>query len=121
MIVVSCGVVREVLEIISDDVITAVLEELTEGETASKGSQFLACINAVRSCALSFDSVQKCRRRSSDRPAGLCKVLLILFYLNEQLQTLPNIFCMNVSKILFRKTKLHHNQGYFLTYFIVRF
>ena len=41
--------VREGLEIISDDVMTAVLEELTVGETASKGSQFLACINAVRS------------------------------------------------------------------------
>ena len=43
---------REVLEIISDDVITAMLEELTEGETASKGSHFLAGINAVRTCAL---------------------------------------------------------------------
>ena len=112
---------REVLEIISDDVITAVLEELTEGETASKVLHFLACINAVRSCALSCDSVRKCRRRSSDRPAGLCKVLLILFYLNEQLQTLPYIFCINVSQIVFRKTKLDHNQGYFLTYFIVWF
>ena len=49
--------VREVLEIISDDVITAMLEELTEGKTASNGSQFLACINAVRSGALSCDSV----------------------------------------------------------------
>ena len=109
--------VREVLEIISDDVITAVLEELTEGEKASKGSQFLACINAVRSCALSCDSVRKCRRRSSDRPAGLCKVLLILFYLNEQLQILPYIFCMTVSQIVFRKTKLDHNQGYCIVWF----
>ena len=107
--------VREVLEIISDDVITAVLEELTEGETASRGSQFLACINAVRNCALSCDSVRKCRRRFSDRPAGLCKVLLILFYLNQQLQTLPYIFCMNVSQIVFQETKLDHHQGYFLT------
>ena len=51
--------VREVPEIIPDDVITAVLEELTEGETYSSGSQFLACINALSRGAHSCDSVRK--------------------------------------------------------------
>ena len=58
MIVVSCGEVREILEIISDDVITTVLDiELTEEDTASKGSHFLACKMAVGRGALSCDSV----------------------------------------------------------------
>ena len=74
MIIVSCVVVREVLEIISDDVITTVLDNrITEGDTASKGSQFLACITTVSRGALSCDSEQKCRRRSSDRSAGLAR------------------------------------------------
>ena len=42
-------------------------------------------------------------------------------YLNEQLQTLPYIFSMNVSQIGFLKTKLDNHQVYFLTYFIVWF
>ena len=35
-------------------------------------------------------------------------------YLNEQLQTLPYIFCMNVSQIVFQKTKFDHHHNLFL-------
>ena len=74
VIVVGCGVVREELEVISDDVIITEQDiELTEGDTASKGSQSLPRITAVNRGALSCDSreVQKHRMSSSDRTAGL--------------------------------------------------
>ena len=57
VIVVGCGVVREEPEGISDDVITTKQGiELTEGDTASKGSQSLPRITAVNRGALSCDS-----------------------------------------------------------------
>ena len=78
MIVVGCGVVREELQGISDDVITTEQDiELTEEDIASKGSQLLGHITAVNRGALSCDSreVQKHRVRSSDRT---CIVLLYI-------------------------------------------
>ena len=59
---VGCGAAREELEGISDDVYTTELDmELTEGDTASKGSQSLPRTTAVNRGALSCDSrvVQK--------------------------------------------------------------
>ena len=63
MIVVGCEVVREELEGVSKDVIITELDiELTEGDTASKGSQSLPRITAPNSDALPCNSkeVQKC-------------------------------------------------------------
>ena len=81
MIVVGCGAVREKLEAISDDVITTELDiELTEGDTASKGSQSLPHITAVDTGALSCDSreVQKRSMCSTRRTEGLARYFLYL-------------------------------------------
>ena len=73
--------VREKLKGISDDVIMTELDiELTEGDTASKGSQLLPRITAVIRGALSGDSreVQKCRIHFSDRTAELPQCFIYL-------------------------------------------
>ena len=76
----GCGVVREGLEGISDDIITTELDiELTEGDTASKGSQSLPRIMAVNRGALSCDFRKaQCRIRSSDRTAGLARYFIFM-------------------------------------------
>ena len=105
MIVVGCGVVREEHEGISDDVITTELDiELTEGDTASKGSQSLPRITAVNRGALSrdFREVQMRRMCPSDRTAGLAPHFYT--YLIKQLQLRPSVFRMNDTQTIFWKT-----------------
>ena len=54
VLVIGCGVIRKKLEGISDNVIITELDiELTEGDTASKGSQSLPRLMAVNRGALS--------------------------------------------------------------------
>ena len=73
--------VTEELEGISDDAITTELDtELTEGDTASKGSQSWPRITAVNRDALSCDSreVHKPRMSSSDRTTGLARNFIFI-------------------------------------------
>ena len=84
---------REELEGISDDVITTKLDiELTEGDTASQGSQSLPCTTAVNRGALSCGSreVHKPQIRFLDRTPGLACYLL--YVSNEAAATSALLF-----------------------------
>ena len=105
MIVVGCGVVREELEGISDDIFTTELDiELTEGDTASKGSQSLPRLTAVNRGVLSCGSREV--QNIECVPQTELLDLQETFYINlmEQLQPLPCIFRMNAAQTVFRKT-----------------
>ena len=76
--IVGYGVVREELEGTSDDVITTELDiELTEGDTASKGSQSLPRIAAVNNRgALSCDFREEASNAFPRQDCRTCTALI---------------------------------------------